>query len=161
MKCNTFVCEEEGQRFPHRYIKFVKSLDGHVLWSGHDRHKAFQVHFCDHCVHFLDLLFEEFCSYLADFPYHQEAEVVGWEGLVTECEVCPWSSIGWTIGFWWSFWKELYGDLVKCSISDLLNGSLAYQGRKFAWSGIGYWVRASWTTLSFRLSGSLPGMCCL
>ena len=34
VKYNAFTREEEVRSFPHRYIKFVKSSDGHVLLSG-------------------------------------------------------------------------------------------------------------------------------
>ena len=64
----------------------VKSPDGHALWSNHEMHKAFRVHFCDRFARCPDLLVQEFCSYLPDFLYLQE--VVSCKGLVTECEVC-------------------------------------------------------------------------
>ena len=48
-----FASEEESPRFPHRYIEFVKSHDGHAIRDRFAR-----------CP---DLLLKEFCSYLADF----------------------------------------------------------------------------------------------
>ena len=78
---------EEFRGFPCRYIESVKSLDEHVLWSNRDIREAFRVHFRDRFDRLPDLLIQEFRSYLADFPRLQEAEVAGFEGLVTECEV--------------------------------------------------------------------------
>ena len=48
---------------------------------------AFQVHFRDRFARCPDLPFQEFCSYLADFPHLREAEAASCEGLVTEREV--------------------------------------------------------------------------
>ena len=45
------------------------------------------MHFRDHFARCPDLPVLEFRSYLADFPRLREAEAVGCEGLVTECEV--------------------------------------------------------------------------
>ena len=88
VKYNVFTHGEEVRRFPHQYIKFVKSLDGHALWSNHDMRVAFQVHFHDCFALYPDLLVQEFHSYLADFPDLREVEVASYESLVTECEVC-------------------------------------------------------------------------
>ena len=63
VKCNSYIREEEAQRFPPRYIKSVKSHNGHVLRSSFPG--AFSISFCP----------------LADFLCLQVAEA-----LVTECE---------------------------------------------------------------------------
>ena len=81
------MSEEEVRRFPHWYIKFVKSPDGHALRSNYEMHRAFRAHFHDHFACCPDLLVQEFASYLADFPHLGEAEVGSCRGLVTECEV--------------------------------------------------------------------------
>ena len=73
--------------FPHRYIKSVKSPDGHVLRSNCEIRKVFQVHFRDRFARLPDLSLQKFRSYLTDFPRLLVAEAVGCEVLVTECEV--------------------------------------------------------------------------
>ena len=76
------------QRFPYRYIEFVKSPDGHALRSNGEMREAFRAHFRDRFTRCPDLLVLEFRSYLADFPRLREAEAASYESLVTECEVC-------------------------------------------------------------------------
>ena len=61
--------------------------DRHILQLNHKMRKTFWVHFCDCFACCPDLPVQEFCSYLADFPRLQEAEVASCEGLVTECKV--------------------------------------------------------------------------
>ena len=73
--------------FPYRYTEFVKSPDGHALWSNREMRNAFRVHFHDRFTHCPDLSVQEFDSYLTGFLGLGEAEVAGCEGLVTECEV--------------------------------------------------------------------------
>ena len=87
MKSNALAREEEIQKFPFRYIDFVRSPDGHVLQSNPELCEAFQVHFCDHFARCLGLLVQEFRSYSTDFPHLREVEAASCEGLVTECEV--------------------------------------------------------------------------
>ena len=65
MKCNTFMREEEVQRFPNRYIKFD---DEHALRLNHEMHRAFQAHFRDRFARCPVLPVPGFCSYLAEFP---------------------------------------------------------------------------------------------
>ena len=65
VKCNAFEREEEVQRFPHRYIEFVKSPDGHVLRSNREMCGAFRAHFRKHFARCPELPVR---SYLADFP---------------------------------------------------------------------------------------------
>ena len=84
VKYNAFLHEEEMRRFPHRYIKFVKSPDGHALRLNPEMREAFRVHFRDRFACCPDLLVQEFRSYLADFPCFEEAEAAGCKGLVTE-----------------------------------------------------------------------------
>ena len=79
--------EEEAQRFPFQYIKSVKSSKGCMLMSNCKMHKVFWVHFHDHFARYSDLQFQEFHSYLANFPCLVEAEVASYEDVVTECEV--------------------------------------------------------------------------
>ena len=76
---NATACEEEVQRFPGRYIDSIKSLDGRLLRSNCEMCDAFRAHFRDPFPCCPDLLLQEFCSYLADFPC---------KGGVTECRVC-------------------------------------------------------------------------
>ena len=85
MKCNVFTCEV--WKYPHRYIKFIKSSDGHVLRSNCEMHKDFRAHFHDHFACHFDLPVQEFRCYLSDFPHLGEAEVASCEDLVTECKV--------------------------------------------------------------------------
>ena len=48
---------------------------------------AFRAHFRDRFARCTDLLLQEFCSYLADFPRLGVAEAASCKGVVTECEV--------------------------------------------------------------------------
>ena len=84
---NVTVREEEVRRFPDRYIDSVKTPDGCMLQSNHEMHYAFQAHFRDRYARCPDLLLQEFCSYLTDFPRLGAAEAARCEGVVTECEV--------------------------------------------------------------------------
>ena len=36
VKYNAFVCDEKVRWFPHRYIEWVESLDGHALQSNRE-----------------------------------------------------------------------------------------------------------------------------
>ena len=85
VKCNTSTHEEKVRRFPFRYIKSVKSKDGCMLGSNREMREAIREHFRGHFAHCPDLPVPEFCSYLANLPCLQEAEVASCEGLVTEC----------------------------------------------------------------------------
>ena len=87
MKTNATARKEEVQRFPDRYIDYVKTPDGRLLRSCREMHDAFQAHFRDRFAHCPDLPLPEFRSYLTDFPRHGAAEAVSCEGVVTECEV--------------------------------------------------------------------------
>ena len=65
--------------FPH--IDSTKSPDGHVLQSNREIRDAFQAHFRDRFACCLDLLLQEFRSYLADFPHlgaAEAADCIGW-----------------------------------------------------------------------------------
>ena len=79
--------EEEVQRFPSWYIDSVKSLNGRMLQLIHELHDTFQAHFHDCFARCPDLPFQEFHSYLADFPRLRAVEAASCEGVVTECEV--------------------------------------------------------------------------
>ena len=48
---------------------------------------GFRVYFRDCFARCPDLPFQEFRSYLADFPRFGEAKAASYEGVVTECEV--------------------------------------------------------------------------
>ena len=87
MKCNALAREEEVRRFQFRHIKSAKSPDRPVLGSNSEMRDAFQAHFHDRFVLYLDLSVQEFWSYLADFPCPWETEVASCEVLVTEFEV--------------------------------------------------------------------------
>ena len=82
MKCGTFARKEEVQRFPHRHIEFIKSLDGHVLRSNCEMRGAFRAHFRDRFARCPDLPVLELHSYLADFPRLRDAETASCKGLV-------------------------------------------------------------------------------
>ena len=84
MKRNAFVREEEVQRFPYRYIEFVKSPNGHVLRSNRKMRGAFRAHFRDRFARWTDLPVQEFHIYLADFLHLGEAEAASFEGLDSE-----------------------------------------------------------------------------
>ena len=84
---DAFVREEKVRMFAHRYIKFVKSPDGHARRLNREMRRAFRTQFRDRFACCPDLLVQEFRSYLADFLRLGEAEAVSCEGLVTECEV--------------------------------------------------------------------------
>ena len=87
MKCNASVCEEEVRRFSFRYIKSVKSSNGHVVRSNRKMCEAFRVHFHDHFACCLDFAVHEFRSNLPDSPRLWEAEAASCEGVITECKV--------------------------------------------------------------------------
>ena len=78
---------KSNARVPNRYIDSVKNPDERLLQSSRKMRVAFWVHFRDHFARCADLLFREFCSYLADFPCLGVAEAASCEGVVTECEV--------------------------------------------------------------------------
>ena len=48
---------------------------------------AFRAHFRDRFARCTDLPFQEFRSYLTDFPRLEAAEAASYEGVVTECKV--------------------------------------------------------------------------
>ena len=58
-----------------------------MLRSNSEIRKAFRANFRDHFARLPDNLIQKFRRYLADFSRLQEAEAVGCEGLVMECEV--------------------------------------------------------------------------
>ena len=66
VKCNAFVREEEVRKFPHRYIEFVESPDGHVRRSNGEICVDFRAHFRDCFARCPDLPLSEFRSYLTD-----------------------------------------------------------------------------------------------
>ena len=82
------IARDEVRRFPTRYIKSIKSSDGHMLGSNREMHDPFRMHFCDRFARSPDLPVQEFRWYLADFSHLLEAEAARCEGLVTECKVC-------------------------------------------------------------------------
>ena len=55
VKYNAFMREEEVRRFPHWYIKFVKSLDGHALRSNREMCGSFWALFRDRFTRCSDL----------------------------------------------------------------------------------------------------------
>ena len=75
------------RRFPDRYINSVKSQDVRLPRSSHEIRDAFRAHFRDRFACCTDLPFQEFRSYLADFPRLWAPEAAGYEGVITECEV--------------------------------------------------------------------------
>ena len=87
VKSNATACEEEVRRFSGRYIDSVKSPDGRLLRSNREIRDAFRAHFRDRFARCPDLPFQEFRSYLADFPRLGAAETAGCEGVITEYEV--------------------------------------------------------------------------
>ena len=87
MKSNATAREEEVRRFPNRYIDSVKTPDGRLLQLSREMRDAFRVHFRDRFARCPDLPFQEFRSYLADFPRFGAAEAASVESVVTECEV--------------------------------------------------------------------------
>ena len=88
MKSNATAREEEGRRFPGRYIDSVKSPDGCMLQSNREIRDAFRVHFRDRFARCPDLPPLEFHSNFADFSCLGAAEAAGCEVVVTECKVC-------------------------------------------------------------------------
>ena len=86
MKSNA-IAREEVRRFPDRYIDSVKTPDGLLLRSSGKMRDAFRAHFRNRFARCPDLPFQEFRSYLADFPRLGAAEAASCEGVVTECEV--------------------------------------------------------------------------
>ena len=87
MKLYALAREEKVRRFPFWYIESVEFPNGRVLGSNCEMCEALRVHFRDRFARCPGLLVQEFCCYLADFPRLREAEAVGCEDLVTECEV--------------------------------------------------------------------------
>ena len=65
MKCNAFTSEEKAW-FPHQYIEFVKSPDGHALRSNRETRVAFRAHFHNRFARCPGLPVQEFHIYLAD-----------------------------------------------------------------------------------------------
>ena len=90
MKSNAFVREEGVRRFPHRYIKFVKSLDGHALRSNREMRKAFREHFRCRFACCPDLPVQEFRCYFVDFP-HFRGRVAAKVWLLNAKSVMRWS----------------------------------------------------------------------
>ena len=86
VKTNT-TAREEVRKFPDRYINSVKTPDERLLRSSLEMSDAFRTHFRDRFARCTDLPFQEFRSYLADFPRLWAAEAASCEGVVTECEV--------------------------------------------------------------------------
>ena len=89
VRCNAFMHKEELRRFPYRYIEFLKSRDGCVLRSNCEMREAFWVHFRDRFARYRELLVQEFCSYLVDFPCLGTAETPSCQDMVTECVYMP------------------------------------------------------------------------
>ena len=55
VRCSAFMRKKELRRYSDRFIEFVKTPDGHVLWSIREVREAFGAHFRDRFARCLDL----------------------------------------------------------------------------------------------------------